>query len=142
MSSWLSAEQFLHSRAASYVRRGLFLFGAYGIGSDYYLMHYYQAFDPSEGRLYVVDWSPIGRPRCHVHIVPNNHYPNYTPWTPRNGDVVLARDVPHEPNWLQLISGRFIERQTCGVALAIPLEEVQAQQEQRQREEEELRRIL
>ncbi|RNF27538.1 uncharacterized protein Tco025E_00188 [Trypanosoma conorhini] len=141
MSSWVSAEHFLQSKSASYVRRGLLLFIFYGVASDYYLMHYYQAFDPAEGRRYVIDWSPIGRPRCQVHVVPSNHYPNYTPWTPRNGDVVLARSVPNEPNWLQLISGRFIEQQTCGVRLAIPLEEVQEQERQRQKDEAELKNI-
>ncbi|EAN89588.1 hypothetical protein C3747_120g615c [Trypanosoma cruzi] len=142
MSSWVSVENFLHGKKAAYVRRGLVLFGLYGVASDYYLMHYYKAFDPSEGQLYVIDWSPIGRPRCQVHVLPSNHYPNYTPWTPRNGDVVLARTVPNEPNWLQLINGRFVENQTCGVPLAIPLVEVQEKENQRKRKEEKSQKIL
>ncbi|ORC87465.1 uncharacterized protein TM35_000222640 [Trypanosoma theileri] len=142
MSSWLSLETFLRGKTASYIRRGLFLTCAYGVGSDYYLTHYYHAFDPSEGSLYVIDWSPIGRPRCQMYILPNNHYPNYSPWTPKNGDVVLARKVLTEPNWLQLISGRFVERETCGARLAIPLEEVQQQQKERQEQEEDVKKLL
>ncbi|RHW68005.1 18 kDa ER-associated protein [Trypanosoma brucei equiperdum] len=123
-------------------RRGLVVFGLFGVGSDYYLMHYYEAFEPSEGKLYYIDWSPIGRPRCQIHLLPNNNYPNYSPWTPRNGDVVLARSVPHEPNWIQLISGRFVERETCGVQLAVPIEEVQERQRREERGKEELKKLL
>nr|CCC96123.1 unnamed protein product [Trypanosoma congolense IL3000] len=142
MGSWITAEQFLHSRLASRVRRFLLAFGVFGVGSDYYLTHYYEAFEPSEGKLYVIDCSPISRPRCQVHLLPSNHYANYSPWTPKNGDVVLAREVPHEPNWIQLISGRFIERETCGVTLAVPLEEVEGQQQRSKHEQEELERLL
>ncbi|KAG5496436.1 hypothetical protein JKF63_02738 [Porcisia hertigi] len=124
MSSWLSLENFLHSGAATWCRYGLLAFGFFGVASDYYLTHYYHAFDPSEGRQYVVDWSPIGKPRCQMLLIPNNHYTNYSPWTPKNGDVVLAREVEDEPNFLQLLNGRFVERQTCGVALLRPVEEV------------------
>ncbi|GET91713.1 hypothetical protein, conserved [Leishmania tarentolae] len=124
MSSWVSFENFLHSHTATWCRYGLAAFAAFGIGSDYYLTHYYQAFDPAEGRQYVVDWSPIGKPRCQMLLIPNNYYTNYSPWTPKNGDVVLARDVEDEPNYLQLLNGRFVERQTCGVTLLRPIEEV------------------
>ncbi|KAH8605118.1 hypothetical protein ERJ75_001654100 [Trypanosoma vivax] len=141
-SGWVSFEKFLYGRTATLIRRGLFLFGAFGVGSDYYLMHYYQAFEPNEGRLYVLDCSPIGRPRCQVHLLPNNHYPNYSPWTPKNGDMVLARELPHEPNWLQLINGRFVERETCGVLLAEPLKDVQQRKEYKHETENELREIL
>ncbi|RNF12115.1 hypothetical protein TraAM80_00536 [Trypanosoma rangeli] len=142
MSSWVSVKHFLQIKTTSYVRRGLAVFGLYGVASDYYLMHYYQAFEPAERQQYVVDCSPIERPRCQVHVVPSNHYPDYTPWTPKNGDVVLARSVSNEPNWLQFISGRFIEHQTCGVRLAIPLEEVQEKERQRQKDEETLKKML
>lgn len=136
MSSWLSFENFLYSRTATWCRYGLVAFAILGVGSDYYLTHYYEAFDPKEGRRYVVDWSPIGKPRCHMLLIPNNHYTNYSPWTPRNGDVVIAREVEDEPNYLQLLNGRFVERQTCGVPLMRPVEEVEAeaQREKQQRE--------
>lgn len=136
MSSWLSFESFLYSRTATWCRYGLAAFAIFGVGSDYYLTHYYEAFDPKEGRRYVVDWSPIGKPRCQMLLIPNNHYTNYSPWTPRNGDVVIAREVEDEPNYLQLLNGRFVERQTCGVPLMRPVEEVEAeaQREKQQRE--------
>ncbi|AYU81940.1 hypothetical protein conserved [Leishmania donovani] len=136
MSPWLSFESFLHSHTAKWCRCGLVAFSAFGVGSDYYLTHHYQAFDPSEGRQYVVDWSPIGKPRCQMLLIPNNHYTNYSPWTPKNGDVVLAREVEDEPNYLQLLNGRFVERQTCGVTLLRPIEEVaqSKREEQLQRE--------
>lgn len=127
MSSWLSVESFLHSRTATWCRYGLAAFAVFGVGSDYYLTHYYQAFDPAEGRRYVIDWSPIGKPRCHMLLIPNNHYTNYSPWTPRNGDVVVAREVEDEPNYMQLLNGRFVERRTCGVPLMRPVEEVEAE---------------
>ncbi|KPI84599.1 hypothetical protein ABL78_6360 [Leptomonas seymouri] len=125
MSSWVSFENFLHSRTATRCRYGLVAFGVFGVGSDYYLTHYYQAFDPKEGRRYVIDWSVIGKPRCQMLLIPNNHYTNYSPWTPWNGDVVVAREVEDEPNYLQLLNGRFVERQTCGVLLMRPVEEVE-----------------
>ncbi|CAG9580524.1 conserved hypothetical protein [Leishmania major strain Friedlin] len=136
MSSWLSFESFLHSHTAKWCRYGLVAFGVFGVWSDYYLTHHYQAFDPSEGRQYVVDWSPIGKPRCQMLLIPNNYYTNYSPWTPKNGDVVLAREVEDEPNYLQLLNGRFVERQTCGVTLLRPIEEVtqSRREEQLQRE--------
>ncbi|AIO01268.1 hypothetical protein LPMP_323870 [Leishmania panamensis] len=138
MSSWLLFERFFHSPTATWCRCGLVVLGAFGVGSDYYLTHYYQAFDPSEGRQYVVDWSPIGKPRCQMLLIPNNHYTNYSPWTPKNGDIVLARDVEDEPNYLQLINGRFVERQTCGVTLLRPLEEVAQYEREEQLQREKL----
>lgn len=122
MSQWTSFENFFYSRTATWCRRGLFLFGVFGVGSDYYLTHYYEAFDRSEGRQYVVDWSPIGRPCCQMLLIPNNRFTNYSPWTPRNGDVVWARILPTEPRYLQLLNGRFVERATCGVELMRPLD--------------------
>ncbi|CBZ29769.1 conserved hypothetical protein [Leishmania mexicana MHOM/GT/2001/U1103] len=138
MSSWLSFENFLHSRTATWCRYGLVAFGIFGVGSDYYLTHYYQAFDPSEGRQYVVDWSPIGKPRCQMLLIPSNRYTNYSPWTPKNGDVVLAREVEDEPNYLQLLNGRFVERQTCGVTLLRPIEEVAQSKREEQLDHERL----
>ncbi|EPY30078.1 hypothetical protein STCU_00992 [Strigomonas culicis] len=125
MSSWLSVEHFMYSPVARYCRWGLGLFGVGGVAGDYYLMHYYQAFDPAEGRSYVIDWSPIGRPRCQMLLLPNNYYTNYSPWTPKNGDVVIARQIESAPRFMQLLNGRFVERETCGVALMRPLEEVE-----------------
>ncbi|CAD2215966.1 hypothetical protein AGDE_05324 [Angomonas deanei] len=128
MSSWLSFENFLYSPVARYCRWGLVAFGVFGVVSDYYLMHYYHAFDPAEGRRYVVDWSPIGRPRCQMLIIPNNHYTNYSPWTPKNGDVVIARTLEKEPHYLQLLNGRFVEKDTCGVELMRPYDDVVREQ--------------
>lgn len=125
MSSWPSWESFLYSRHASRCRWGLLLFGVGGLWGDYYLTHHYRAFDPSEGRRYVVDCSPIGRTRSQMLLIPNNYYTNYSPWTPKNGDVVIAREFDENPNYLQLLNGRFVERQTCGVPLLRPLEEVE-----------------
>lgn len=125
MSSWLSHENFLYSRSASWCRRALVLVGVGGVWGDYYSMHYYHAFDPSEGRPFVVDTSPIGRTRCQMLLIPNNYFTNYSPWTPRNGDVVVARQLEEHPTFIQLLNGRFLERQTCGVALVRPLEEVE-----------------
>ncbi|KPA85021.1 putative mitochondrial 18 kDa ER-associated protein (ERAP18) [Leptomonas pyrrhocoris] len=138
MSSWLSAENFLYSRTATWCRYGLAAFAVCGVGSDYYLTHYYRAFDPQDGQRYVIDWSPIGKPRCQMLLIPNSHYTNYSPWTPRNGDVVVARAVEDEPNYLQLLNGRFVERQTCGVPLMRPLDEVEAEAERGKKQKEAL----
>ncbi|KAG5470367.1 hypothetical protein LSCM4_03063 [Leishmania orientalis] len=142
MSSWLSLENFLHSRTATWCRYGLAAFGTFGVASDYYLTHYYHAFEPSEGRQYVVDWSPIGKPRCQMLLIPGNYYTNYSPWTPKNGDVVLAREVDDEPNYLQLLNGRFVERQTCGVTLMRPVEEVAEGEREKQLQREKLLSFL
>ncbi|KAK7198481.1 hypothetical protein NESM_000808500 [Novymonas esmeraldas] len=139
MSSWLSVESFLYSRTATWCRYGLVAFGVVGVVSDYYLTHHYHAFSPEEGRRYVVDWSPVGKPRCQMLLIPNNHFTNYSPWTPRNGDVVVARDVESDPNYMQLLNGRFVERQTCGVLLMRPLEEVEESAAEKQRQREKLR---
>lgn len=122
MSHWTSLENFFYSRTASWCRWGLALFAVAGVGSDYYLTHYYQAFDPREGQLYVVDWSSIGRPCCQMLLIPNPRFTNYSPWTPKNGDVVVARSLPNEPRYLQLLNGRFVEKYTCGVDLMKPVE--------------------
>lgn len=142
MSSWLSVESFLLSGTATWCRRGLVAIGVFGVASDYYLTHYYEAFDKAEGRQYVIDWSPIGKPRCQMLVIPNNHYTNYSPWTPKNGDVVFAREVGNEPNYVQLLNGRFVERQTCGVALLRPLEEVRRETEAKEKERQELLALL
>lgn len=129
MSSWLSVENFLHSRTATWCRRGLLLFGLFGVGSDFYLTHYYHAFDPIDGKLYVIDWSPIGRPRCQMLVYPDTYYTNYSPWTPKNGAVVIAREVHGNAHWMQLLNGRYVEKETCGVTLMRPLEEVLREQQ-------------
>ncbi|CCW60288.1 unnamed protein product [Phytomonas sp. EM1] len=136
MSAWISSEEFLSGRAVTWIRRGLVFLGIFGVGGDYYQTHYYRAFDPAEGRPYVVDCSPIGRYRAQMFLIPSNNYSNYSPWTPRNGDVVIAREVEVEKNFLQLLNGRFVEKQTCGVPLLRPLEEV----EREKKEEQELQR--
>lgn len=142
MSSWLSFENFFYSRAATRCRYGLLAFGIFGVSSDYYLTHHYEAFDRSEGQYYVVDWSPIGKPRCQMLLIPNNYYTNYSPWTPKNGAVVLAKEVVDEPNYLQLLNGRFVERWTCGVELMRPLAEVQQEATQRSHAEQHIRTFL
>lgn len=121
MSHWASFENFFYSRTASWCRRGLLLLGVGGVGGDYYLTHYYEAFQRSEGELYIVDWSGIGRPCCQMLLIPNNRFTNYSPWTPKNGEIVIARTLPNEPRFLQLINGRFVERSTCGVELMRPV---------------------
>lgn len=126
MSSWLSIENFLYSRTATWCRRGLVAIGFTGLGIDYYVMNYYQTFDPaSEGQQYVVTVSSIGRRRCQLLMLPNLRSTNYSPWTPKDGDVVVAREVPGEPDYLQLLGGRYVERRTCGVELLRPLAEMQ-----------------
>lgn len=122
MSHWASFENFFYSKTARWCRIGLLVFGVGGVGSDYYLTHYYHAFDASEGRWYIVDWSPVGRPCCQMLLIPNVRFTNYSPWTPKNGDRVLARSIPNEPQFLQLLNGRFVERQTCGVELMRPVD--------------------
>ena len=113
---------FLDGRTAKFFR-GLCIFGGvYGIGGDYYTMRYGQLFPPEEATEYVVDCSVIGLPGPSVYNLPDLLYGNITPWAPVNGDVVLGRIPPAHPQFVQLIGGRFIERESCGIETVIPKE--------------------
>ncbi|CCW68443.1 unnamed protein product [Phytomonas sp. Hart1] len=132
MAPWFRSGEFFSENALTWIRRGLVLLGVLGVWGDYYQTHYYHAFDPAEGTLYLVDCTPIGRYRSQMFMLPSNYYTNYSPWTPRNGDVVIAREVESDPNFLQLLSGRFVEKQTCGVPLLRPVEEVKREKKEEQ----------
>jgi hypothetical protein len=131
MSQWAAIETFLHGSKAKWFLRGLIAFTAYGVGSDYYVMHTLHVFPESEAERWVVDNSVIGRPRPVLFVLPSAHYTVYSPWTPRNGDVVLARALPENSHWIQLIGGRFLEKETCGAQLCVPESRYTAVQEER-----------
>eukprot|EP00744_Colponema_vietnamica_P036051 GILI01063273.1.p1 GENE.GILI01063273.1~~GILI01063273.1.p1 ORF type:complete len:135 (-),score=2.36 GILI01063273.1:89-466(-) len=113
-------EAFLSSNFARCVRWGLFGACVYGVAGEWYVMNRYHAYDISEAREWVVDFSPISRPKAQIYVLPDLLYTNYTPWTPVNGNVVLGRVVAQHPNWVQLIGGRYVERSSCGVDLMVP----------------------
>lgn len=119
MSQWAAVENFLHGSTARWFVRGILAFTAYGIYADHYAMTSLQVFPESEAQRWVVDSSPIGRPRPVLYVLPSAHYTVYSPWTPRNGDVVLARAMPENPHWIQLIGGRYLEKETCNVQLCV-----------------------
>lgn len=113
-----------------WIRRGRYgLVGLliFGVSGDYYAQRHYIAYDPAEAEPWVVDWSVIGRPRPTLSALPNEYSKVYTPFGPRNGETVLARVAPEYPHYIQLLSGRFIERSTCGAELCIPLSTLQKQ---------------
>lgn len=125
MTAMCASYSLSSAKRVRWVQRGLMLFCLAGVSADYYVMHYYHAFDPTrEGSRYLVDYSPIGRPRCLLYIKPASCFTNYSPWTPRNGDVVIARPVADYPTFVQLLSGRYVERETCGVELLKPEKQV------------------
>lgn len=132
------------ANSASFVRfrRGLCALAAGLFAADYYGCWHYHAFDPSEGVPYIVDWTPIGRPRALLLTEPSAFHTSYSPFGPRNGDVVIARDVPGTANYMQLLSGRYVEKQTCGIPLMRPLAEVEAERRQQATHEAELREML
>lgn len=112
----------LEGRLAKFFRRAFVAASIYGISGDYYLMKHYELFPKEEATEFVVDFSPIGLPGPTVYNLPDLLYQNFTPWAPRNGDVVLGRISPAHPQFVQLIGGRFVERESCGVELLVPKE--------------------
>eukprot|EP00331_Platyophrya_macrostoma_P021479 CAMPEP_0176450262 /NCGR_PEP_ID=MMETSP0127-20121128/27034_1 /TAXON_ID=938130 /ORGANISM="Platyophrya macrostoma, Strain WH" /LENGTH=81 /DNA_ID=CAMNT_0017837889 /DNA_START=119 /DNA_END=360 /DNA_ORIENTATION=+ len=78
------------------------------VGGEWYVMHRRETFPREEGEWFVIDYSVIGRPRPILYVLPTAHYTVYSPWTPVNGDVVLARRVQGYDNWIQLIGGRYV----------------------------------
>lgn len=116
-------EGFLAGKFARGVRWCLFGACVYGVFSEYHVMHGYEAFDRKEARKWMVDYSPVSKPKAQLYVLPDLLYPNYSPWTPINGQVVEGRVVPNHPQWVQLLGGRYVERSSCGIELLVPVED-------------------
>ena len=92
-------------------------FAAIGIGvaADYYGTYHYKAFPLEEAKCYQVDARPIGKPGVLVGSAMSESAGALTLFYPRNGQIVRARPIPHSQNWVQLLSGSYVQAQHCGV---------------------------
>ena len=106
----------------------------YGFGGDCFISTRYEAFDRSLATPYVVKVDEAcQRRRPKVYVFPSQHYSVGTFLGPKGGDVVLGRVYGADPNWFQMLNGRFLEMRTCGVELLRPLDEVELEKAQQQR---------
>jgi hypothetical protein len=93
------------------------------LGMDYYGTFYYKAFPPAEAKCYRVDARSIGKPGVLVGSAMSESASALTVFYPRNGQILRARPIQGSENWLQLLSGSYVQARHCGVPLLHEIDE-------------------
>jgi hypothetical protein len=97
------------------VRRTFYLVAlSTGLSADYYMARVYEKYPRNDMQQFIVDATPVSMPGAFIHARPKTSEQHMTLFYPRNGTVILARPVEGYPDWLEMINGQYVRRQTCG----------------------------
>ena len=89
---------------------------------DAYISYRYEAFDPSTVNMqqFKVHAYRLGKPGCLFHRQPHTITSVYSPFYPRNGTIIEARIDEDNPEWVQMVNGRWLQREHLDVQLLEP----------------------
>lgn len=104
-------------------KTSIILFVSYGFFGDIYVSYLRAMFPAEEGQMYRVAYEQVRQKKPIVYASPDQQFPNFSPFSPNNGDTVCARTVRGKPDWVEMQSGRFLPKRMHGVNVLIRLDQ-------------------